>query len=162
MFYLFTNLEFGVEFRRVLSGLVRHKLLQATIILSGKTRHRPSSDLRSRWDGVRRAIFIARHDRQLARLWGLPVRTVENINSDRFLARIAASDHGFVAGFNQIFHDQAIQRLLRWSIVILRCCRFTVVRVPRFGAFTTASARPAIRFIALAERSTRGRSFGKK
>jgi len=103
MFYLFTNLEFGVEFRRVLSGLVRHKLLQATIILSGKTRHRPSSDLRSRWDGVRRAIFIARHDRQLALLWGLPVRTVENINSDRFLARIASSDHGFVAGFNQIF-----------------------------------------------------------
>ena len=110
MFYLFTNLEFGVEFRRVLSGLVRDRRLQATIILSGKTRHRPSSDLRSRWDGVRRAIFIARHDRQLARLWGLPVRTVENINSDRFLARIAASDHGFVAGFNQIFHDQAIQR----------------------------------------------------
>ncbi len=78
-----------------------------TIVFSDKTRSHTQRTLCSRLCSfIRHTVDEYRVARQLQ----LPLSIVEDVNSPQFAGRILPSDHGIVAGFNQIFREETIRR----------------------------------------------------
>lgn len=106
--YLFCNDNYGAAYARAAARLSREQKLDVRVVLSGKRRRSepdrgPFDVLLRPWNGLRRR-------RAVAMRLGLRVLVVLDVNSQRFLDRIAPGDHAVIAGFNQIFRQSAIAR----------------------------------------------------
>jgi methionyl-tRNA formyltransferase len=104
--YLFSDQGYGEAFIRTASRIVRDRGVPVTLVLS--TRKTPAP--RGLVAGLRRRIGTRASERRLGRKLGLPVRLVRNVNADDFVRGIAPTDHGVIAGFNQIFKAPLIER----------------------------------------------------
>jgi len=107
--YLFCNQGFGRKFLELARRFSREHHTSITIVFSDKaaaTRRRNLySDMSLRIRHTVARWRFACHDK-------MPLLIVEDVNSPRFHKKIHPSDHGIVAGFNQIFREETIRRFM--------------------------------------------------
>ena len=109
MIYLFTNLEYGRPFIYTARHVVMVEPLEIMVVLSQKRSrfHWTLSGLKA---AVAQRVEAEINRRFVARRFGLPTKSIRNINESSFVRGIAREDHGIVAGFNQIFGPGLIGR----------------------------------------------------
>lgn len=109
MIYVFTDLEFGRHFLKSISRLRERHAAEITVVLSGK-RGWPQALMARLKSRLRWSISKWRDARRLSSELGVQVMVVDDINARAMRQRIDPHDHGFVAGFNQIFKAGTIRR----------------------------------------------------
>lgn len=109
MIYLFCNESYGKQFLQAARDFSREHQAPVTIVFSDR---RPISDFRLRnlLNFPSQRMRRMRRQRTFFQDFQLGLCLVENVNAAGFLRRIRPEDHGIVAGFNQIFSQQAINR----------------------------------------------------
>ena len=109
MIYVFTDPEFGRSFLAAVSRLRERHAAEITVVLSGK-RGWPKTLIARLQSRLRWSISKCRDARRLAGELGVRVIVVDDINAAALRRQIEPHDHGFVAGFNQIFKAGTIRR----------------------------------------------------
>jgi methionyl-tRNA formyltransferase len=107
MIYLFCNERYGKRFLETARQFSREHGARIAIVFSDKTR---SSRRRTLFSKVSLVIKDTVERSRFAYGKGVPLVIAENVNAPKFAKRIHPSDHGIVAGFNQIFREDTIRR----------------------------------------------------
>lgn len=108
MIYLFCDSGYGRQF---FQACVRHcgdRGLALTVVYSARRARHPGSPARRLFRKLRgwyRAVRIPRVD-------GLSIRWIADVNDPRFIESIDLESHAVIAGFNQIFGRNLIDRFL--------------------------------------------------
>ena len=109
MVYLFCNRQYGHKFMWAAIDYAKKNNMTLCVVFSENPA--PTESLfkklmcRVRW-GLRKFI----REKKLKLRYGVPVVFADNVNSENFRKRIRAQSHGVIAGFNQIFDKQTIER----------------------------------------------------
>jgi hypothetical protein len=107
--YIFANPVLGGAFLETARRFRRIPGVRILIVYSGKTRVGNDSP-GTAWRRWRARLAALRRDWRESRRLGLPVMTVERVNAEPFLSKVAGGSDGIVCGFNQIFRAPLISK----------------------------------------------------
>jgi methionyl-tRNA formyltransferase len=125
MLYLFCNEGYGLQFLEVATKFASMRKVSLTAVFSGKsygfTKYRSFSFFEV-------IVFFKKKmtEIKLRKSYQTHIVIVRDINSFSFVNRIEPSDHGVIAGFNQIFRQGTISRfssLVNFHPSLLPCYR---------------------------------------
>ncbi|MDZ7400709.1 MAG: formyltransferase family protein [candidate division KSB1 bacterium] len=114
MIYLFCNTGYGLPFLHEFIKFSKRNHERTTVVFSAKRSKKnknkiPWRILRSIND--QRFILISKITAfKMSIKYGLKFLSIANINSKSFCSKIKNNDHGIIAGFNQIFKKNTIDR----------------------------------------------------
>jgi methionyl-tRNA formyltransferase len=109
MIYLFSNEGYGKAFIRSVQQYSSTHLHSILLVFSAKNIY-PRNRMRRSIRGGIRSLMNYYSQIRLRHRWKIPVLFVEDVNASRFSSRISHHDFGIIAGFNQIFRKELIEK----------------------------------------------------